>query len=38
MSNGWNVYEVSGSQTNPPHTWNTIDGQAYPFLSRQSVS
>jgi len=35
---GWSIMAVAPGETNRSHTWNIIDGQAYPFLSWQPVS
>ena len=35
---GWSIAAVAPGGTNPTFTWNIVDGQTYPFLSRQSVT
>ena len=35
---GWDIVLVTPGETNSAYTWNTIDGQTYPFLSWQPVS
>ena len=37
-SAGWSIIAVAPGETDRSHTWNVIDGQAYPFLSWQPVS
>jgi hypothetical protein len=33
---GWNMIAVTPGERNTAYTWNTVDGQTYPFLSWQS--
>jgi hypothetical protein len=34
---GWDIIAVANPGTrNPSHTWNIVDGETYPFLSRES--
>jgi len=35
---GWNIIAVASGGRNPAYIWNIVDGQAYPFLSWQSMS
>jgi hypothetical protein len=34
----WDIIAVAHEETNPAYTWNIVDGETYPFLSRQSAA
>ena len=37
LAQAWDMTAVAPGQSDPAHTWNMVDGQAYPFLGWQSI-
>ena len=37
LDEAWDIAAVASGVINPAYTWNTVNGQTYPFLSWQSI-